>query len=369
MQKASPSTTELTYNKDSEKPVISGIQQIGVGVPDVKSAWKWYRKMFGLDIPIFQESAEAALMANYTGGKIHSRSAVLAISIQGGAGLEIWQFTSRETEKASFEVLLGDLGIFVCRVKCINLNIAFQYFKKEGHLLLSGIVQTPSGAPCFYVKDHLGLIFQVSEHESWFGKSRHVTGGISGCMIGVSDIEKAKSLYCDILEYDKIVYDETGVFEDFKSLPGGESLVRRVLLKRSTPNTGPFSELLGTGYIELIQVLNRQPRKIFEKRLWGDHGFIHLCFDVQGMDLLAKKCAEKGFPFTVDSSKTFDMGEAAGHFSYIEGPDGTLIEFVETHKIPIIKKIGWYLNIKGKSQHKALPKWILNALSLSRVKD
>ena len=33
------------------------------------------------------------------------------------------------------------------------------------------------------------------------------------------------------------------------------------------------------------------------------------------------------------------MGEAAGHFSYIQDPDGTLIEFVETHKVPILKKL------------------------------
>ena len=49
---------------------------------------------------------------------------------------------------------------------------------------------------------------------------------------------------------------------------------------------------------------------------------------------------------SVDIDNSFDMGEAAGRFSYIEDPYGTLIEFVETHKVPIIKKIGWYINLK-----------------------
>ena len=31
------------------------------------------------------------------------------------------------------------------------------------------------------------------------------------------------------------------------------------------------------------------------------------------------------------------MGDAAGQFAYIEDPDGTLIEFVETHKVPLVK--------------------------------
>jgi hypothetical protein len=29
-------------------------------------------------------------------------------------------------------------------------------------------------------------------------------------------------------------------------------------------------------------------------------------------------------------------------FCYIEDPDGTLIELVETHKSAIFKKIGWF---------------------------
>ena len=61
------------------------------------------------------------------------------------------------------------------------------------------------------------------------------------------------------------------------------------------------------------------------------------------------------------------MGEAAGHFAYIEDPDGTLIEFVETHKIPILKKIGWYLNLRNRKRESPLPDWLLKALRFNRV--
>jgi len=89
---------------------------------------------------------------------------------------------------------------------------------------------------------------------------------------------------------------------------------------------------------------------------------------VQGIEQLRKECEGKGFPFTVDSSDTFDMGEAGGRFSYIEDPDGTLIEFVETHKVPVVKKIGWYINLKNRKPGKFLPTWMLKAMSLNRVK-
>jgi hypothetical protein len=79
---------------------------------------------------------------------------------------------------------------------------------------------------------------------------------------------------------------------------------------------------------------------------------------------------DKGFPFTVDSARdmdTFDMGEAAGSFSYIQAPEGTLIEFVETHKIPLVKKLGWSLDLTRRKPG-PLPGWMFSLFSVMRVK-
>ena len=153
-------------------------------------------------------------------------------------------------------------------------------------------------------------------------------------------------------------------------MPGGSGKFRRVLLSHKDARKGPFAKLLGPTEIELVQAIERTDcKKIFENRFWGDWGFIHLCFDVQGMNLLQKECESKGFPFTVDSSDTFDMGEAGGRFSYIEDPDGTWIEFVETHKVPIMKKWGWYINLKNKKPGKHLPNWMLKVMGMNKVKD
>lgn len=79
--------------------------------------------------------------------------------------------------------------------------------------------------------------------------------------------------------------------------------------------------------------------KIFEGRDWGDTGYIHICFDVVDMKGLQAHCNTHNSPFTADSGETFDMGDSGGRFSYTEDPDGTLIEFVETHKVPILKNL------------------------------
>jgi catechol 2,3-dioxygenase-like lactoylglutathione lyase family enzyme len=221
------------------------------------------------------------------------------------------------------------------------------------------------------VKDPNDNIFQVIEGSGWFSDTRHESkcGGVAGTIIGVSNMEKSLKLYKDILGYDTIDYDVTDVFEDFGVINGGNKEFRRVRLSHKELRKGPFAKLLGPTQIELVQAINQIGRRnIFENRFWGDWGFIHLCFDVQGMEKLKKDCETGGFPFTVDSSDTFDMGEAGGRFSYIEDPDGTWIEFVETHKVPVLKKIGWYINLKNRKPGKFLPNWMLKAMALNRVK-
>ena len=233
--------------------------------------------------------------------------------------------------------------------------------------LVTELTIDAGGNETFYLRDPWNNLFQIIKSDSWFGKGMQLTGGASGCMIGVADMERSKNFYAIILGYDTVVYDKEGVFEDFKCFPRGTSRVRRVLLKHSKPRVGPFSKLLGASEMELVQTLDRQPRKIFENRFWGDQGFIHLCFDISNQGAMKKLCADKGFPYTVDSGDKFDMGDAAGHFSYIEDPDGALIEFVETKKIPVLKKIGWYLDLKKRDAQKPLPNWMLKAMRFNRV--
>ena len=111
--------------------IISGIQQIGIGVPDVEKIFKWYREMFGIDIKVFEEAAEAPLMINYTGNTVQSRTATLALNMESGGGFEIWQYTSRNTEKAVFDIQLGDLGIYSCKIKSRDVKATFNFLTKK----------------------------------------------------------------------------------------------------------------------------------------------------------------------------------------------------------------------------------------------
>lgn len=176
------------------------------------------------------------------------------------------------------------------------------------------------------------------------------------------------NFYKSVLGFDVIEFDKTTVFEDWSGLNGCEKKYRRVILKKNWKATGAFGKLLGPVHIELVQAFDHQPKKIYLNRHWGDLGFIHVCFDISNMRAHAEICAAQNYPLTVNSANSFEMGEASGHFAYNEDPDGTMIEYVETHKVPIVKKLGIYLNLIKRAPGKCLPNWMVRCLRFSRVK-
>lgn len=356
----------MSQNKEFH---ISGIQQVGIGNPNLKDTWEYYRKNFGFDTPVFEEEAEAELMLPYTGEKVQKRNAVLCLNMNGGGGLEIWQYTERKIIWAKEKIKPGDLGIHTLKIKCKDITEAFEICKTKGLKVISEIQKRIPNSPCFLVEDLHGNMLEIIQSENWFSNSNGPFGGVAGVAIGVSDIEKSLRFYGELLGFTKVLSDQKASFIDLDAWTGENQLYRRIVLERKIENKGPFSKLLGPMQLELIQNLTEKPNKIFKDRFWGDPGFIHLCFDVVGMDSLKEKCKISGFPFTVDSANSFDMGEAAGRFSYVEDPDSTLIEFVETHKVPILKKVGWYLNLQKRNPLKPLPNWMIKTMGWSRVKD
>lgn len=350
---------------------ISGIQQIGVGTCDMHKSRDFYIDMFGIDVKILEDNTVAERMLPYTGGVPQKRHACIMVSLQGGGGFEIWQYSEREPKCADFEISIGDLGIFSAKLKCKDVR-GFHKEISSKWSRCSSLAPLPDGSTTFYLKDNYGNIFQVVEEKEIYIEQNRLTGGMAGAQIGVSDIENSLRCYRDLLGYDKIIYDQTGVFDDWASLPGGKERYRRILLTTSQKRPGAFSGLFGSERIELIQALDRTPRKIYDGRFWGDPGFIQICYDVTNMKEFGNFCASKGFPFTVDSCPgdiEFDMGDASGHFTYIEDPDGTLIEFVETHTIPIVKKLNWFIDLRKRDRRKKLPKVLFRLMGLvSRIK-
>ena len=348
-----------------ESFMISGIQQIGVGTVDFRKSWNWYIDMFGIDIRILEDDTVAERMLPYTGGKPQKRHACIAVNLQGGGGFEIWQYSDRKPEPCPFEIAVGDLGIFAAKLKCRDVLSFHKHISAKWNSCTEPQM-LPDGSPCFYIKDLYGNTFQIIENKEVFIEQHRLTGGMAGAVIGVTDMERSLRFYKEVLGYDTVKCDFTGPYSNHDIMPEARKRCRRVIL--TAPKLkGAFAELFGYSEIELVQALEHTPRKIYGGRYWGDPGFIQICFDVTGMDAMKKFCAEKGHPFTVDScpdGETFDMGDASGRFAYIEDPDGTLVELVETGKVPIVKKLGFGIDMTKRNPSKPLPKILFRLMGL-----
>ena len=355
-----------------KRKVICGVQQVGIGVKSVEESGPWYKTVFGVDIKILGDVGVAERMLPYTAGKPQPRYAILVINLQGGGGFEIWEPRERELNYVQFEPELGDYGIFACKVKSRDIKASYERKKGLGVNILTLPSANPMGKEHFFIKDPWNNIFDIESDDYIFYDDHNDTGGNNGATLGVSDMEKSIKFYGSIMDYDKVEYDVTGVFDDLSGVPGGQYKLRRVMLTRSKPIEGPLSPVLGTSHIELIQRIDEEgvpaPRKLYEGRLWGDPGYIHLCFDVRNMEEIRKAASALGHEFVCDGGRDFKMGEANGHFTYIEDPDGTLIEFVETFRIPILKKFGIYLNLEKRDDSKPLPGWLLKCLRFMKSK-
>lgn len=347
---------------------INGIQQVGIGVQDAKAAFDWYKNIFGTDIVVFKDTAVASLMKQYTGNIAQKRHAILAMNMQGGGGFELWQYSEKVPAAPAFEIALGDTGIFAVKIRCKNIEATYDFYKQEKVNILNASAVNPEGKKHFFIKDPWNNIFELIEDDYWFTNENKLTGAVVGVVIGVSNMDKAIAFYKNVLGFAEEAYNDEAVYNDLKGLAGSERKCKRVILKNFWKPTGAFGKLLGPVQIELVQALNYQPQKIYANRHWGDMGFIHVCFDLNNMQAHGKICADNDYPLTVNSANSFNMGEAAGHFSYNEDPDETLIEYVETHKVPIAKKFGLYLNIQKRNPKNCLPDWIVKCLRFSRAK-
>ena len=372
--------------------MINAIQQVGLGVMDKEAALDWFATVLGFRTVVFNDQGDAPFMLRYTGGEVCRRDLALVLNSHGGAGLEIWQHLSRVPLPQPADMSLRSTGFLICKLRCKGIETIVKRLRQDSESslqVLGDITERPTGERCCYFSV-FGSWFQlVEDRRSFFvDDGPSFCAGVLGVVVGVRDMDASLKFYRKILGYSHVIQDvdnkDEGDWPDWRGFSvlnkANSGRFRRVVLQRERPETGLYGQFFGVGEIELIEVL-QTPLKEFQQsmreglhltkaphlyadRYWGDPGFIHLCFDVSCMTKLAE---ELGCEFTVDTKDSFSIGQIAnGRFAYLEEPDGSLIEFVETYNIPIVKK--WGIGLKVKGWQRPLPRWLLRLATKNNYK-
>ena len=325
--------------------LLYGIQQVGIGVTDVFRAEKWYALILKASIKVIEDHNPATHMAPYMGGKSRNKSAIILLNPNGGGGFELWQHTEHTPQPPNTEIKAGDLGINFISLHSGNLdgfrNHLAQHLQDYQDISNSEL----------YLIDPFGNQIHVKQTNDVAPKV--LVTGVKECTIGVADLQAS------IQFYQQFGYSLTEQVDNVDLLEAS--------LFSKDKSSGRFGSFFGNSAITLIQRKDKRGNKIYENRYWGDPGFIHLCFDVYNLKSWVNHLSNKS-PFTILSNEDFKMGDAQGHWGYLEDPDATLIEMVEAHYIPIIKKLGLIINLKNKSPHKSVPKWLIWAMRLKKAR-
>jgi catechol 2,3-dioxygenase-like lactoylglutathione lyase family enzyme len=146
--------------------------------------------------------------------------------------------------------------------------------------------------------------------------------------IGVSDVEKSKAFYGNVLGFDRQVYASDGHNPDLDPVSDGPVHMNVAILERSAPSRGAISEL-PAGRIKLVAVPGQKGEHIYKGRRWGDIGCMEFCMDVSDLEGTLREAKSKGAPVYLQPCE-IDMGSGSkGKVAYIRDPDGTIVEFVE----------------------------------------
>lgn len=280
-----------------------GLMQLGLGCENIIETKGWYAKNFDFHLDVIDDENEAALMIRYTGGKIFSRRAIMTFQNSAGTGLEIWQFLSRTPDKRKLHSTLENKGIIAAimevedvKQKLIESNDC-EIIKSNHPIVANSENQL--------IRDPFGNLLLLKQSQNNINR-------LCGCVIGVADLQKWKSVL------ETFSYEATFSSDDFLKMEfqGIEN---------------PFQLQYGSSEILLVKT-DAKAENLYEQRFWGDPGLIHFCFHVDSIPSFKERLTSIGMNFTVDSEKSFQMANSQGRFAYIEPEEKTLIELIEVHK-------------------------------------
>lgn len=322
---------------------LYGFQQVGIGVTNIQAAVKWYATVLLADIKVLEDNNPATYMAPYMGNQPRQKTAIILMNQHGGGGFELWQHTEHKPTSGP-EVTRGDLGINCVVIYTSGLEKAKAHFRH--HQVPIKTIDDKT----IEITDPFGNAIRIAEKSL---ADKTLLTGVHECLVGVSSTQKAISFY------RSFGFEVANQYR--------EKTLQITTLNCANRATGRLGTFLGECKIQLLERTEGNPKKIYDNRFWGDPGYIHLCFDVYNLKSWVMHFDQVS-PFTVLSNPDFTMGQAQGHWGYLEDPDGTLIEMVEAHYVPIIKKLGLSINLRKRSPLKPLPNWLIKAMRLKKVR-
>ena len=311
--------------------MITAFQHVGMGVHDTDRTYEFYRKLMGFRVKLSDQTTYLEEMAPIIGAVVEMR-ALMAANLRGGAVIELIEHTSTRPMEPPQPVQWGDIGYLELGLKAFKLDQLYLDLKSRGVEFLTPVrsmeLSTGGRERYAYLRDPDGLLLQLVEVE---GGKKPAVGGVRHVAIGVSDMEKARAFYRDVLGFGDVLHEFKGRMPELDEVTGGKEMELAVLGHRPQGESA-FAALLERAVVKLVYTPGYKGKVIYEGRRWGDIGLMEMAFDVSDLAGTVSGLIAKGAELYHPPTHV-DMGSGTmASFSYIKDPDGNVVEMVEVEK-------------------------------------
>ena len=313
------------------KIMITAFQHVGMGVRDAGRTYDFYRGLLGFRIKLSDQTSYLEEMAPIIGAVVELR-ALMAMNVGGGAAIELIEHTSTRPLEPAEPVQWGDIGYLELGLKAFNLDRLYLDLKSKGVDFLTPVrsMELSSGGRerYAYLRDPDGLLLQLVEVE---GGKRPAVGGVRHVAIGVTDMERARAFYRDVLGFGEVRHEFAGRMPELEEVTGAREMEMAILGHQ--PEGESALPLLERAIVKLVHTPGYRGKAIYEGRRWGDIGLMEMAFDVSDLAGTVNGIISKGAELYHPPTRV-DMGSGTiGSFAYIKDPDGNTVEMVEVEKV------------------------------------
>jgi len=285
----------------------------------------------GFRIKLSDQTSYMEEMTPIIGALVELR-ALMAANVRGGAVIELIEHVSTRPIEPPEPVQWGDIGYLELGLKAFKLDQLYLDLKSRGVEFITPVrsmeLTTGGRERYVYLRDPDGLLLQLVEVE---GGRRPAVGGVRHVAIGVSDMERAKAFYRDILGFGDILHEFKGRIHELDEVTGGKEM-DMVVLGQQAEGESPFAGVLERAIVKLVHTPGYKGKNIYEGRRWGDIGLMEMAFDVRDLAGTVSGLMARGAELYHPPTRV-DMGSGTiGSFAYIKDPEGNVVEMVEVEK-------------------------------------
>ena len=308
-----------------EKPKVTGVQHVGIGVRDIEASRAFYRDVLECRIPMADFGVTHNAMADFFRTSSHVFNGWMYMQERDAVVVECIQRFEPSPRPIHKQVRYGDIGVNKITVEVVDAGKFSEAYKDK-----IKFVSPPKSADLpgwgdyafvFGTDPDGNLIEFVSgpkiQVEDTLGRIRSVG-------VGVTDLERSIEFYRTQVDFDTVVIEPHEAFSGLMGEVSGskDTQVRSCLLANSN----------GFHMLELYEVSRPRGRSIPFHVLWGDYGYLESCCICNDLLGLARYFMNEGLEL-ISSPTGMEVHEeglqGTAWFLYVRDPDGIPVEVLE----------------------------------------